>query len=716
MHEVPSLRSRKYYPPTKNVDSILGIEKTPPTMANDSGTSLPGSSEKLIGNGTNSNASPITGSGVNDADESDIEMKDVSPSRQQEEGDSKQQPRSRSQSQSTAATTPQEKLNAEDLNGGLLDGALDDIEDEDDLDRSTADIKGTDGEDEGEGDDEKEQDSIDTPDELPAGDADETSTQQSEDQDDGDGDLSMAEREDGAEEEATPTTHTDDEDGSELPEDEDGSQADEEEEEEGEEEEDDEEEKLDKVEPKKDTTTYSQKPTLNRPQVVEEELKDSGDELSDLSEFDDTDDSDDDVADRSVSSNKGKSGSTATNASANTRQAQVGGRKRSLRDSSRDIKDHDETPTKGTKESERRNQQAIDKESESEAAEEEETTEEGKVDAEDDAEEDQEKKQKHMDALDALTTIEVEFASLRDKMYEERMLELDKEVDMINDGTHPELSTLMREIEEKRENRLRIAKAWRTHMLEISQYEFEIKEYQAHCTFQSQKREMRNDITATISKNKRKLVMDLSQLSSESKWISDKASLILERKQRRVQVNELRVFSERVGFPTKLRLASSVELDGDLEAMGISKPSSQLNELYESESGGSHQEYRYQQHSQHPQQQHSQHNSNHHHHQQQQQQQQQHHQQQQQPQQQNYQNQPQEPQYQQQQYQQYPQQQHQQHSNHHQPYYGRSQAIPIGTRPGSVHPNASSATAAQRWNASADYGPPPSFGNDNYQF
>jgi hypothetical protein len=44
----------------------------------------------------------------------------------------------------------------------------------------------------------------------------------------------------------------------------------------------------------------------------------------------------------------------------------------------------------------------------------------------------------------------------------------------------------MREIEDKREQRLRIAKAWRTHMGEIAQSEFEIKEYQAHCTFQVQ--------------------------------------------------------------------------------------------------------------------------------------------------------------------------------------------------------------------------------------
>lgn len=101
-------------------------------------------------------------------------------------------------------------------------------------------------------------------------------------------------------------------------------------------------------------------------------------------------------------------------------------------------------------------------------------------------------------------------------MYDERMLELDREVEMINAGrsyfyslmckrspmcfhvfvltichwpftcigTHPELSSLMREIHEKREQRLHIARAWRTHKGEIAQCQFEIAEYQAHCTFQ----------------------------------------------------------------------------------------------------------------------------------------------------------------------------------------------------------------------------------------
>ncbi|KAF9108989.1 hypothetical protein BGX27_008163 [Mortierella sp. AM989] len=502
MLEASSLRSRKHSSSptdTKSSNTILNKEKAPTSiMVNDSGTSLSDSAEKLSGNDINFTTVAAAGSdSTGDNGDSDEEMKDASLSplqeqqQQQSGSDQKHQLRSRSRSQ-PHSTTPREKLSAEDLNGGLLDGALDDIDDDEDLDRDTEDTDGVHpehegAEDEDEGDDEKEQDSVDTHDELPAGDADETSTQQSEEHE---GDITMADPDDEGEDEATPAVHTEDEEESEMPEEEEGSHAEDDDDEDDDEEdvEDEDDEQPSEPEVKKDASSYSQKPTLNRPQIIEEELKDSGDDLSDLSDF--TDDSDEDEANGPTLSNKAKVGanSAAANTSANTRQApSTGGRKRSLRDSSRGPKEQEDKPTTrgGLKELERRNQHSEEKESESDAAEEEEAAEDGKVDGEEDGEEeDIEKKQKHMDALDALTTIEEGFATLRDKMYEERMLELDREVEMIHDGTHPELSTLMREIEDKREHRLRIAKAWRTHMGEIAQCEFEIKEYQAHCSFQ----------------------------------------------------------------------------------------------------------------------------------------------------------------------------------------------------------------------------------------
>ncbi|KAI8594980.1 Sds3-like-domain-containing protein [Dissophora ornata] len=541
--------------------------------------------------------------------EGDVDMQEASPSEMQED------------QQSPQPGTPLDGLSAEDLSG-VLDGALDDVDDED-LDGDTEDTEvahemegasegqNVDEEEDGENEDDVTQEDESKHDESgetngPENEAveevasdnvdEEMGTPHSEDQGDGDGDVAINEQESDVEDEVTLATHTEDED-SEHPEEE-GSHAEEEDDddEDGEadeaEDDDDDEQPSPTPEVKKDVSSYPQKPTLNRPQLIEEELKDSGDELSDLSEFDDSDDSDEEEEEEeeeAEGTNKAKAGtnSLASNSSTTTSRPAPGTRKRSLREMSRDLKEQEEKMKRASKDNEGTDNQHSDRETESEVAEEEDVEEE-KAEGDDEVEEEEreeeedlEKKQLHMDALEALTTIEIEFATLRDNMYEERMLELDREVEMINDGTHPELSTLMKEIEDKREQRLKVAKAWRTHMGEIAQCEFEIKEYQAHCTFQSKKREIRNDITQELGRTKRKVILELT-LASDSRRknaIADKLSLVRARRHRRAEVNELRTLKEQYGFPasTKLRMVSTTELDEDFMAMGLPRTAIQLN-------------------------------------------------------------------------------------------------------------------------------------------
>ncbi|CAO3572359.1 unnamed protein product [Mortierella alpina] len=506
-----------------------------------------------------------------------------------------------------------EKVSAEDLNGALLDGALDDVDDED-LDGDTEDgilaqeNEGTpadqnqEGE-EGELDEDGEEPLERASSQDPAAEEDSQMESPMEDQREGspngehEGRVVPNEEDEEDDDNATPAGHSEDE--SEMPED-DGSHEEEgdEEDEDGEEAEDEEEDDDDGQSMtlgvnKSTPSSFPQKPTLNRPQLIAEEEKDSGDDLSDLSEFDDTDDSDDDedhdgrdtTTATTTRSSRSKAEVAATAGAGVASRPSLGGRKRSLRENSRETKGREE---KLKREVEEENDEDYDdprarhsdKETESEVAEDEdrEDDEDAKAEDEDEEaeeEEDLEKKRVHMDAMEALTTIEVDFANLRDKMYEERMLELDKEVEMINAGTHPELSILMREIEEKREQRLRVAKAWRTHMGEIAQYEFEVKEYQAHCTYQSKKREYRTDLVQELGRKRRKLILELN-LSSDSRRkdgvVPDKSALVRARKQRRAVANELRAVKEQHGFPTSKRLptASHAELAEDFEAMGVS--------------------------------------------------------------------------------------------------------------------------------------------------
>ncbi|KAF9091486.1 hypothetical protein BGX23_005108 [Mortierella sp. AD031] len=649
MLEASSLRSRKQsFSPTElkvnnnnnntnnsnNNKDNKTKDKDTSSMTNDSGTSV---SEAVITSDSAANkdlaigvlalgheaassqGTPVADDEGDDAEEGEIDededtsMKSCSPSTVQV-----------TQQETTRHLAPSRirssKLSAEDLNGGLLDGALDD--EDDDMDGDTEDTEAAQDarsnfadreaeEEEGEIDEEQEDEDdddklADTDDDthlkVPKGPGAHgtASPAASEDPEDGsnlgdaDGDVAMTEQEgeesEDDEDEGTPAGQSDDE-GSELPEDEvshmdDG---DEEGDGDGDEEEEDEEEDDDDAPTtpetnKKDVTSFSHKPVLNRPQLIAEDLKDSGDELSDLSDFDDTDDSEDEEVRRS---GKGKGASSSTGGSAAAASASasaasasattnsrpsLGGRKRSLRETSREQKEQEEKVKKEIEEDDEANAPQSDKESESEMAEEEQGEEKGEGEEDGEEEEDLEKKQVYTEALEALSSIEVEFAHLRDKMYEERILELETEVEMINDGTHPELSTLMKEIEDKRDQRLRIARAWRTHLNEISQAEFEIKEYQAHCTFQSKKRELRTDLMNGIGQKQQQLRLELTLAENRARHQPmEKSTMLRARKHQRAMVTELRTVNDQYGFPVSndLRMIAASELDEDFAAMGL---------------------------------------------------------------------------------------------------------------------------------------------------
>lgn len=69
------------------------------------------------------------------------------------------------------------------------------------------------------------------------------------------------------------------------------------------------------------------------------------------------------------------------------------------------------------------------------------------------------------------------------RMYQEKMSELNEEAIMIANGTHPELVTLMAEIEEKKGRRINSAEAWRRHQHANFRQQFEGFEYQANIHF-----------------------------------------------------------------------------------------------------------------------------------------------------------------------------------------------------------------------------------------
>ncbi|KAF9359392.1 hypothetical protein BGX26_012400 [Mortierella sp. AD094] len=638
MPEVAPVGTEKQTSPsTSSIETTTAISRIGPSMKKDKTSALQeqdrdqelvngeNTDQKEIGtdhdqehngsdNNTDATESIAGGANTNgDQIKQDVDMGDASPASASTEQDSPmiESVLIRESNGTGTGTSATEGISQEDLDGGLLDGALDDY---DDLDQDTEDTEVGNGEDDFSDDDDDDDDVDDKADHGEMHSPDGMSLDdvaKSDDRDMDTADESADHQDKGAtaihsedsdsdlpEPEGSDNEHEDDEDDEEEEDEEDGDEDDGEDEDLDDEDEDEEPVKK-AVEPKKESV-LSQKPVLNRPSAPEEELKDSGDDLSDLSEFDDTDDSDeedDDVPEAKPSSKESNTNSSSTAPASTTPvngKLLPGGRKRSLHDTGKDAAkqtqesvkteqdDQAEVPNGRARLMERKapeveDERHSDKESSSEVPEEEEEEKAAEEEEEEEEEEeDMETKQLHKDALEALTSIEVEFANLRDKMYEERMTELDREVEMINAGTHPELSSLMQEIEQKREQRLRFADMGKKYLIDIAQSTFQVAEYRAHCTYQSERRSTRSELIRDLGKKQRQMMMELT-LSSDTnkrKVIEDKSTLIRARKLKRMEANELKIIvNEQRCFPgsTKLSTITNTELNSDFAAMGLAR-------------------------------------------------------------------------------------------------------------------------------------------------
>lgn len=76
------------------------------------------------------------------------------------------------------------------------------------------------------------------------------------------------------------------------------------------------------------------------------------------------------------------------------------------------------------------------------------------------ATDDAEATQHRQEALDLLTRIEIGFSMLRERLYQERLKELEREAEMIHSGSHPELQVLHTLIDARKDRRLALLDVW----------------------------------------------------------------------------------------------------------------------------------------------------------------------------------------------------------------------------------------------------------------
>ncbi|KAI8883051.1 hypothetical protein K501DRAFT_285531 [Backusella circina FSU 941] len=187
--------------------------------------------------------------------------------------------------------------------------------------------------------------------------------------------------------------------------------------------------------------------------------------------------------------------------------------------------------------------------------------------------EDRDQDQKHKEALEALTHIEIEFARLRDKMYQEKMDELNEEAVMIANGTHPELVTLMAEIEEKKGKRITSAEAWRRHQHANFKQQFEGFEYQANIHFISQKTALRRNLLSNLHSKKWNTEDERTKLNdpTQDPIYPNGHKLLVHKREQKEEAHELQDIIKRVGFPMAPDPSSlsTEDVDEDLKKLGI---------------------------------------------------------------------------------------------------------------------------------------------------
>ncbi|KAG4306390.1 hypothetical protein PORY_000378 [Pneumocystis oryctolagi] len=192
---------------------------------------------------------------------------------------------------------------------------------------------------------------------------------------------------------------------------------------------------------------------------------------------------------------------------------------------------------------------------------------------------DEERFQKKKDAIAALTQIEIQFAKLRDKLYENQINYLDKEVDLVNRGIHPELSSLMEKITERRKRKYDIAVAFRNMLIKSIKDEFIAHQYEIQNNFLESKRKLREKILLRTGEkcfqiyHERRL-MESSLIPEYRFSVPSKRSVQLKhRRAHELEVTLLAGLKTYIGFPAapEIKNASKDEIMQDLEEMRVKR-------------------------------------------------------------------------------------------------------------------------------------------------
>lgn len=130
------------------------------------------------------------------------------------------------------------------------------------------------------------------------------------------------------------------------------------------------------------------------------------------------------------------------------------------------------------------------------------------------AENEDEASDHRQEALEQLTRIELGFVMLRQRLYAERIEELEREANMIHQGTHPEIQMLHTLIDLRKEKRLRYLGMWLQCRLREHERRAQAEEKIAWVNWRDRAASLRRDMMGEMDRKRRKLEREKRMLDA----------------------------------------------------------------------------------------------------------------------------------------------------------------------------------------------------------
>ncbi|KAA8642232.1 hypothetical protein EYZ11_009010 [Aspergillus tanneri] len=191
----------------------------------------------------------------------------------------------------------------------------------------------------------------------------------------------------------------------------------------------------------------------------------------------------------------------------------------------------------------------------------------------------EEESAKRMSAMDSLAVLEREFATLRDKIYDERISKLNRELEMLSgpSPTHPELLRQLECVQRYRDAKIKYEQTLFQYRINALLNKSLAERAQSHSTYFQRARDIREKHSSSISKRFYSIQHDRFKTDEVSPqhyipFPTRRSQQITQQTAYNQEVSILAGVAKYVGFPAapSLPAARPSELEEDLEKMGIS--------------------------------------------------------------------------------------------------------------------------------------------------